>query len=113
MAAGKFKLTVFLGSVEAEHHTQRLLHHGVATLDDLATLTQEQLKEWNIYNAYYSLRRAITKAQRLVGSSDAVVQEELLVSATNLTHEKKDWGLSISVGETKGTGEQTTTCEGV
>ena len=102
-AAGKFELTVFLESVNAEDNTQKLIHHGVETLDDLATLTQDKLKEWNIY---YSrrLRSAITKAQRLVKSSDAVVQEELLVSDTNLILEKKDWGLSISVGQAKGTG---------
>ena len=83
MAAVKFDLPVFLGSVYAEKHTQDLLHHGVVTLDELATLTQDKLKEWNIYNSFF-LSRAIQKAKRLVRSSDAVVQEELLVSDTNL-----------------------------
>ena len=102
MAAGKFDLTVFLESVAAEIYTQDLLHHEVVTLDDLATLTQDKLKEWNIRYSYI-LSPAITKAQRLVRSSDAVAQEELLVSDTNLLLEKKDWGLSISVGQAKGT----------
>ena len=94
MAAGKFKLTVFLDSVGAGSYTQDLLHHKVETLDDLATLTQDKLKEWNI-DSPYALPSAITKAQRLVRSSGAVVQEELLVSDTNVILEKKDWGLSI------------------
>ena len=64
-AAGKFDLTVFLESVGAEHYTQKLLHHGVDTLEELATLTLDKLEEWNIYSEY-SLPRAITKAQRLV-----------------------------------------------
>ena len=81
----------------AEYNTQDLLRHGVVTLDDLATLTQDKLKEWNIRDPLFSLPSAITKAQRLVRSPDAVVQEELLVSDTNLILEKKDWGLSISV----------------
>ena len=85
MAAGKFDLSVFLGSVHAEDCTQDLLRHGVETLDDLATLTQDKLKEWNIYDPLDFLPRAITKAQRLVRLSDAVVQEELLVSDTNIT----------------------------
>ena len=103
MAAGKFDLAVFLGSVGAEDCTQDLLQHGVDTLDQLATLTQDKLREWNIYNNH-DLSQAITKAQRLARSSDAVVQEELLVSDTNLILEKKDWGLSISVGQAKGSG---------
>ena len=113
MAAGKFDLSVFLGSVHAEDCTQDLLRHGVETLDDLATLTQDKLKEWNIYVSEYGdlLYRAVPKAQRLVRSSDAVVQEELLVSDTNLILEKKDWGLSISVGQAKGTGGKLL-CEG-
>ena len=103
MAAGKFDLAVFLGSVGAEDYTQDLLLHGVDTLDQLANLTEDKLRrEWNIYSSF--LTRAIRKAQRLVRSSDAVVQEELLVSDTNLILEKKDWGLSISVGQAKGTG---------
>ena len=88
----KFDLTVFLESVEAEHYTQRLIHHGVVTLDDLATLTQDKLKEWNIYWDDYGLPQAITKAQRLVRLSDTVVQEELLVSDTNLILERKRMG---------------------
>ena len=107
MAVGKFDLTVFLGSVNAERYTQRLLQHGVDSLHKLATLTQDKLRELNIYDDLSSslsyLSPAITKAQRLVRSSDAVVQEELLVSDTNLILEKKDWGLSISVGPAKGT----------
>ena len=95
MAAGKLDLRVFLESVDAEDHTQDLLRHGVDSLAKLATLTQDKLRKWNIY--FYDLQSAITKAQRLVKSSDAVVQEELLVSDTNLILEKKDWGLSISV----------------
>ena len=83
MAAGKFDLAVFLGSVGAEDYTQDLLQHGVDTLDQLATLTQDKLEDWNIYGSH-ALPRAITKAQQLVRSSDAVVQEELLVSDTNL-----------------------------
>ena len=102
MAAGKFDLRVFLESVNAEHYTQDLLRHGVDSLHKLATLTQDKLRKWNIF--FYDLQSAITKAQRLVKSSDAVVQEELLVSDTNLILEKKDWGLSISVGQAKGTG---------
>ena len=96
MAAGKLNvnLTVFLDSVDAERYTQTLLHHGVSTLDDLTTLTQDKLNGWDIYSSI-GLPRAITKAQRLVRSSDAVVQEELLVSDTNLILEKKDWGLSV------------------
>ena len=113
MAAGKFDLKVFLDSMGAEHCTQDLLHHGVETLEHLATLTQEQLREWNIYSEFSPLPRAITKAQRLVRSSDPVVQEELLVSDTNLILEKEYWGLSISVGQAKGTGGQISTCEGV
>ena len=112
MAAGKLKfdLTVFLESVGAEHCTQDLLRHGVDSLHKLATLTRDKFREWNDY----FLSRAITKAQRLVRSSDAVVQEELLVSDTNLILEKKDWGLSISVGQAiKRDWGQTTTCEGV
>ena len=93
MAAGKFDLAVFLQSVSAEHSTQSLLNHGVATLDQLATLPEPRWDD--------RLRRAIWKAQRLVRSSDAVVQEELLVSDTNLLLEKKDWGLSISVDQAK------------
>ena len=83
MAAGKLNvnLTVFLDSVDAERYTQTLLHHGVSTLDDLTTLTQDKLNGWDIYSSI-GLPRAITKAQRLVRSSDAVVQEELLVSDT-------------------------------
>ena len=104
MAAAKFDLAVFLDSVDAEDYTQDLLHHGVDTLDQLATLTQDKLREWNIA-ADWLLQPAITKAQRLVRSSDAVVQEELLVSDTNLILEKKDWGLSISVGQAKGSGD--------
>ena len=105
MAAGKLDLRVFLESVSAEYYTQDLIHHGVVTLEELATLTQDKLKEWNIYVSEYGdlLYRAVPKAQRLVRSSDAVVQEELLVSDTNLILEKKDWGLSISVGQAKGT----------
>ena len=106
-SAGKFDLRVFLESVDAGHRTQDLLHHGVDSLDKLATLTQDKLKEWNIrdplFSSLYRLSQAITKAQRLVRSSDAVVQEELLVSDTNLILEKKDWGLSISVGQAKET----------
>ena len=94
MAAGKFDLTVFLESVLAEAYTQDLLHHGVDSLYKLATLTREQLKERNIRDLYNLLYRAVPKAQRLVRSSDAVVQEELLVSDTNLILEKKYWGLS-------------------
>ena len=96
MAAVKFDLTVFLESVGAEDYTQRLLYHEVVTLEDLATLTQEQLKDWNIDYVYYLLPRAITKAQRLVRSSDAVVQEELLVSDTNLILRRKT-GVCLSV----------------
>ena len=103
MAAGKFNLTVFLDSVGAGSYTQRLLHRGVDSLHKLTTLTQDKLTEWNIYDDLSYLSPAITKAQRLVRSSDAVVQEELLVSDTNLILEKKDWGLSISVGQAKGT----------
>ena len=103
MAAGKFDLTVFLESVGTKQHTQDLLRHGVDSIDKLATLTEDKLKEWNIRQHAYDLfwrlpsaqrpsrlPRAITKAQRLVRSSDAVVQEELLVSNTNLILEKKD-----------------------
>ena len=111
MAAGKFDLAVFLGSVDAEDRTQDLLDHGVDTLDQLATLTEDKLREWKIYDD--DLPLAIAKAQRLIRSSDAVVQEELLVSDTNLMLEKKDWGLSISVGQAKGKRGHTTTCEGV
>ena len=82
MAAGKFDLTVFLDSVDAEY-TQDLLRHGVDSLHKVATLKQDKLKEWKVFYGY-GLRSAITKAQRLVRSSDAVVQEELLVSDTNL-----------------------------
>ena len=102
-SADKFDFRAFLESVNAEHCTQDLLRHGVDSLAKLATLTQDKLRKWNIY-FYYNLQSAITKAQRLVKSSDAVVQEELLVSDTNLILEKKDWGLSISVGQAKGTG---------
>ena len=111
MAAGKIDLTVFLEGVGAEDYTQRLLDHGVVTLDDLATVTQDKLKEWNIDSPFF-LPSAITKARQLVRSSDAVIQEELLVSDTNLILEKKDWGLSISVGQAKGIGRQTTTVKG-
>ena len=84
MAVGKFDLTVFLESVDAEAHTQGLLRHGVDSLDKLASLTQDKLKEWNIHVSEYDdlLYRAVPKARRLVRSSDAVVQEELLVSDT-------------------------------
>ena len=100
MAAGKFDLTVFLGSVEAEYSTQDLLHHRVDSLHKLATLTQDKLKEWNIIS--FLLPPAITKAQRLVRSSDAVVQEELLVSDTNLIlvmRRKTGVCLSVLVGQ--------------
>ena len=94
MAAAKFDLSVFLESVDAEGHTQDLLHHGVVTLDQLATLTLEKLEEWDILvDEYDELpAQAIPKAKRLVGLSDAFVQQELLVSDTNFTLERKDWG---------------------
>lgn len=78
MAAVEFDLSLFLESVGADKYTEDLLHHGVVTLGDLATLTQDKLKEWNI-NDELDLPRAIEKAERLIRSSDAVVQEELLV----------------------------------
>ena len=114
MASGKFDLAVFVGSLSLveEYCTQDLLHHGVDTLDQLATLTEDKLREWKIFDPFSNLLSAITKAQRLVRSSDAVIQEELLVSDTNLILEKTDWGLSNSVGQAKGSGD-TTTCEGV
>ena len=86
MAAGKFDMEVFLDSVDEKFYTPNLLRHGVDSFHKLATLTQKQLSEWYLSG----LSLAITKAQRLVRLSDAVVQEELLVSDTNLILEKKD-----------------------
>ena len=83
MAAVTFDLAVFLESVYAERHIQDLLCHGVVTLDELATLTHDKLKEWGIYHDF-NLPRVVWKAKRLTRSSDAVVQEELLVSDTKL-----------------------------
>lgn len=79
--AVKFDLAVFLESVGAERYTQALLHHEVDSLRKLAALTRVKLRDWNIYDDD-DLPEAIRKAQRLVRSSDAVVQEELLVSDT-------------------------------
>ena len=76
--AVKFDLAVFLESVDAERHTQDLLHHGVDSLHKLATLTEDKFREYTD-DAEYDLPDAIRKGERLVRSSDAVVQEELLV----------------------------------
>ena len=79
--AVKFDFVVFLESVGAEGYAQNLLRQGVNTLDELVTLRQEG---WHVYDDRYrsDLQRAVRKAERLVKSSDAVVQEELLVRYT-------------------------------
>ena len=94
--AVKFDFVVFLESVGAEGYAQDLLQQGVDTLDELATLRQEG---WHVYDDRYrsDLQRAVRKAERLVKSSDSVVQEELLVRDTNLILDKKDRGLSVQL----------------
>ena len=84
----KFDLAVFLESVGSERYTQDLLHHGVDTLDKLATLTQDKLTNWNFHSRGYILP-AIRKAARLMKSSNSIAQEELLVRDSNFIVEKK------------------------
>ena len=81
--AVKFDLAVFLESVGAGRYTRDLLHHGVDTLDKLAILTQDRLTNWNLRSGYYAVLPAIRKAERLMKSSNSVVQEELLVRDRN------------------------------
>ena len=87
--AVKFDLNVFLESVGAGRCTRDLLHQRVDTLDKLATLTQDRLTDWNFHSGYHVLP-AIRKAERLIKSSNSVVQEELLVRDSNFILKDKD-----------------------
>ena len=78
--AVKLNISVLLEAIGAEKYTQTLADHGVVTIEQIATLTEERLEEWGIYS---HIDIAIQKAEELLGSRDDVVQQELLVRATN------------------------------
>ena len=81
--AVKLDISVLLEAVSAEWCTQELADHRVATIEQIAALTEERLKEWGI-PSYSGVPNAIRKAKELLSSRDDVVQQELLVRATSL-----------------------------
>ena len=74
----KLDIIVLLEAVGAEEYTQTLADHGAVTIDQIAVLTEERLKEWGIL-IYSRVPSAIQKAKELLSSRDDVVQQELLV----------------------------------
>ena len=79
--AVKLDISLLLEAVGAERYTEKLADNGVVTVEQYATLTEERLEEWGI-PIYVS--ESIGKAKALLSSRDDVVQQELLVSGTNL-----------------------------
>ena len=83
--AVKLDISVLLEAVGAEECTQTLADHRVVTIEQIAALTKERLKEWGIssYASRVQIVTSIQKAKELLSSRDDVVQQELLVRATS------------------------------